>query len=185
MKHMDDNTLAAYLEGTLPEEDREWVEQAIEDDDELKAVVDEWISMADAFCVEKMMEDNSELRMEACRNIKAVMEQIDGSPNSLQKASGANYCDIPRHAEMSTMAEKQTRPFKQKWPMYRKIIVAASLLAFVSVTGIWLLNSPSDDLVTAPSFDVPMGGYPSYQPGVDSSCADFNMQYYDYIDSSK
>lgn len=130
MKTIDDNTLTAYLEGSLSDEEREWVEQAIEEDDELKAVVDEWISMADDLYAgtQQKIDDDRELRMEACKSIGAVMDQLKSEHDAAAK---------------------------HKWLSYRKILVAASLLTFVSVTGIWLLNSSADD-VYAPSPCVPM-----------------------------
>lgn len=158
MKTIDDNTLAAYLEGTLPDEEREWAEQAIEEDDELKAVVDEWISMADDLYAgtQQKINNDRELRMEACKSIGTVMEQV--------KSVSGYYT-----------------PSKQKWPIYRKILVAASLLSFVSVTGIWLFRSPSDSIQpigaiqSAPSFDVPMGGDNMSWTTEDTTIVDTNL----------
>ena len=150
MKHMDDNTLAAYLEGTLPEEDREWVEQAIEDDDELKAVVDEWIAMADDFCDNTMAQGGPALEMEACRSIGKVMEQLKQESANYGRAA-TEYAAMPACAS----APAPGRSLKRKWPTYRKILIAASVVAFVGVTGIWLLQGPTER--SAPSFGIPMG----------------------------
>ena len=150
MKHMDDNTLAAYLEGTLPEEDREWVEQAIEDDDELKAVVDEWISMADDFCDNTMAQGSHASEMEACRSIGKVIVQLKQESANYGRAA-TEYAAMPACAS----APAPGRSLKRKWPTYRKILIAASVVAFVGVTGIWLLQGPTER--SALSFDIPMG----------------------------
>lgn len=172
MKRIDDNTLAAYLEGSLPQEEREWVEQTIEDDNELKAVVDEWISMADDFALEQMPKDNNTLQMEACKTIGKVMEQINRPPYGYRKAAGAEYS--PQHAAMPAMKEeRKTRP-NRHWPTYRRIIVAASLLAFVSVSGIWLFKSPEEGLMSSPTFDVQKGNYNCNTTGNDTVSTEQN-----------
>lgn len=183
MNRIDDNTLAAYLEGNLSDEERERVEQAIEEDDELKAVVDEWISMADEMyaSTKQEIEDDRELRMEACRSIGAVMEQVKSESGYYKKAVGADFAVAPNQAEAPT----KTSQLKQKWPIYRKILIAASVLAFVSVTGIWLFRSSSDGIQpigtfrSAPSFDVPMGGdYMICEPQ-DTTDADTCLESFD------
>ena len=150
MKHIDDNTLAAYLEGTLQEEDREWVEQAIEDDDELKAVVDEWISMADDFCDNTMAQGSPASGMEACRSIGKIMEQLKHESAKYGRAA-TEYAAMPACAA----APARGSALKRNWPLFRKVIVAACLIAFVGGTGIWLLQGPTE--MSAPSFDMPMG----------------------------
>ena len=149
MKRIDDNTLAAYLEGTLPDEDREWVEQAIEEDDELKAVVDEWIAMSDAFCDNSMALNNDASRMEACRSIGTVIEQIKAESGQMRVAA---QTAMPAYAERAACAS----PTKPKKPIIRRVLIAASLLAFVGVTAIWLLQGPTNDSST--NFDIPLGG---------------------------
>lgn len=185
MSKIDDNTLAAYLEGTLSDEDREWVEQAIEEDDEAQAVVDEWISLADSLCVENTIGDDGELRMEACRTIGKVMEQIKERSASnkvaartampaAERATG-RVAAMPTYKEIRACAAK---PAKRKVITLRRVLIAASLLAFVSVTGVWLLQSPTDR--SAPSFSVPMGGDYMACPPEDTIVSDSTMQFNDY-----
>lgn len=172
MSKIDDNTLAAYLEGNLPDEDREWVEKAIEEDEESQAVVDEWIAMADDFCVENAREDDSELRMEACRTIGEVMNRVKRESEYGQVAARAA---MPAEEERRAVASK---PTIIKMFTLRRVLVAASLLAFVSVTAVWLFRSPADR--SAPSFDVPMGGDYMACPPEDTIVADSTMQFDDY-----
>lgn len=185
MSKIDDNTLAAYLEGTLLDEDREWVEHAIEEDEESQAVVDEWIAMADDFRVESTIEDNSDLRMEACRTIGAVMEQIKERSGSNMVAARAAMPAAERAtgrvAAMPVYEERRAgaaKPVKRKVITLRRVLIAASLLAFVSVTGVWLLQSPAER--SAPSFSVPMGGDYMACPPEDTIVADSAMQFNDY-----
>lgn len=155
MNRIDDNTLAAYLEGSLPDEERNLVEQAIEEDDELKAIVDEWISMADDIYKVESQADDRELRMEACRSIGAMMEQV-------KRESGAR--EVVASAAMPERFSRRVAA-KSRWPLYRKILVAASVLAFVSATGIWLFQSPEDGKRSAPLFNMPKEGvYKNYSP---------------------
>lgn len=172
MSKIDDNTLAAYLEGTLPDDDREWVEQAIEEDEESQAVVDEWIAMADDLCVENTIEDDRGLRMEACRTIGEVMDRVKRE---------SEYGQVVARAAMPAQEERRAaaaKPTIIKMFTLRKVLVAASLLAFVSVTAVWLFKSPADR--SAPSFDVPMGGDNMACPPEDTIVADSTMQFDDY-----
>lgn len=172
MSKIDDNTLAAYLEGTLPDEEREWVEQAIEEDEESQAVVDEWIAMADDFCVENAIEDDSELRMEACRTIGEVMNRVKRE---------SEYDQVAVRAAMIAPGKQRTvaaKPTIIEMFTVRRVLVAASLLAFVSVTVIWLLNGSNDGV--PPSFDVPMSGDYMACPPEDTIDADSTMQFNDY-----
>lgn len=176
MNRIDDNTLAAYLEGSLPDEERNQVEQAIEEDDELKAIVDEWISMADDIYKVESQDDDRELRMEACRSIGAVMEQV-------KRESGMH--EVTASAAMPERFSRRVAAAKPRWPLYRRVLVAASLLAFVSATGIWALRSPEEGMGSAPSFDVPMGGdYMTCEPQ-DTSDADTSKWSQDYSDLYK
>jgi anti-sigma factor RsiW len=168
MNRIDDNTLAAYLEGSLPDEERILVEQAIEEDDELKAIVDEWISMADDIYKVESQDDDRELRMEACRNIWAVMEQV-------KRESGAR--EVVASAAMPERFSHRVAAAKPRWPLYRRVLVAASLLAFVSATGIWALRSPEEGMGSAPSFDVPMDGDYMSCPTEDTTIVNTNMQF--------
>ena len=172
MSKIDDNTLAAYLEGTLSDEDREWVEQSIEEDEESQAVVDEWIAMADDFCVENALEDDSELLMEACRTIGEVMNRVKRESKYGQVAARAA---MPAQEKQRSVADK---PPIIKMFTLRRILVAASLLAFVSVTAVWLFRSPAD--ISAPSFDLPMGDDYMACPPEDTTVADSTMQFNDY-----
>lgn len=171
MSRIDDNTLAAYLEGTLSEEDRELVEHAVEEDDELKEIVDEWIYMADAFVYNNIQEDDKELRMEACRTIGEVMKRVKRESEYNRVAARAA---MPAQEEHCAVAAK---PPIIKMFAIRRILVAASLLAFVSVTAIWMFQSPADK--SAPSFNVPMGGDYMACPPEDTIIADSTMQFYD------
>jgi anti-sigma-K factor RskA len=45
MHKIDDNLLAAYLEGNLDEKEAEMVEQAIDEDEDLQAIVDDWVGI--------------------------------------------------------------------------------------------------------------------------------------------
>ena len=187
MNRIDDNILAAFLEGSLPDEEREWVEQAVEEDDELKVVVDEWISMADNLyaATKPEMGDDRELRMEACRSIGTVMEQVKRESRRHEVAACAA---MPEQEERRACAAKPARisSLKQKWPTYRKILVAASVLAFVSAAGIWLLRSPDDTIRSAPSFDMPMSGnYKTCEPGFDSTFVDTSLQFQDFSELYK
>lgn len=172
MSKIDDNTLAAYLEGTLPDKDREWVEKAIEEDEESQAVVDEWIAMADDLCVENALDDDSELRIEACRTIGEVMNRVKRESEYGQVAARAA---MPAQEEHRAVVAK---PAIIKMFTLRRVLVAASLLAFVSVTVVWLFKSPADR--SAPSFDVPMGGDYLACPPEDTIVADSTMQFNDY-----
>ena len=165
MNKIDDNTMAAYLEGSLNDEERERVERIIEGDDELKAVVDEWISMADDLYAKTNQKtaDGRELRMEACRSIVAVMKQMK------------RESEIHEVAACAANTERAAVN-KSRWPLYRKIIVAASIMAIVSAMGIWLFRSPEDGIRSAPSFVVPIGGdYMSFEPD-DTAIIDTSMQ---------
>lgn len=183
MKRIDDNTLAAYLEGILSDEERERVELAVEENDELKAIVDGWISMADDLyaSTKQEMEDDRELRMEACRNIKTVMEKVKLESGYKKMAAGAEYAAMPSKAAMPVMDEDGSSSLRRKWPLYRRILLAASVLAFVSATGIWLLRSPEDGLRSAPSFDMPMDGDTmTCEPGLDTTNVDTIVLLPDY-----
>ena len=148
MKHIDDNTLAAYLEGTLPDSDRKWVEQAIEENDELKSVVDEWIALSDVFCTNSMPLNNNESRMEACHSINKVIEQLKAESGQLRVAAPAA---MPAYTERAGSAP----PSKPRKFVIRKALIAASVLAFVGVTAIWILQSPPD--ASSPNFNIPLG----------------------------
>ena len=145
MNQIDDNTLAAYLECTLSDEERERVEQAIEEDDELKAVVDEWLSMADCFCAEYRMADDSNYRMEACSTIGEVMSGLEREPDARQVTTSG------------TSQVVGSKPVRHNVFTIKRILVAASLLVFVSVVATLILKGSDEGGV--PSFDVPMGGY--------------------------
>ena len=177
MSKIDDNTLAAYLDGNLPDEDREWVEKAIEEDEESQAVVDEWIAMADDFCVENALDDDNDLRMEACRTIGEVMNRVKRE---------SEYGQVAARAAMPTQEEQRAvaaKPTIIKMFTLRRVLVAASLLAFVSVTAVWLLQSPADR--SASSFDVPMGCDCMTCPPEDTIVADSTMQFDDYSEFYK
>lgn len=127
MNRLDDNMLAAYLEGSLSEEEREWVEKEIEEDDELKDIVDEWISMADDLYAETQQGnfDVKSVQMEACESIGRVMEQVKRETD----CNKVSACDgMPRIVKRAALQKRRS------W--YQVIIVAASLLAFISVTGL-------------------------------------------------
>ena len=65
----------------------------------------------------------------------------------------------------------------------RRVLVAASLLAFVSVTGVWLLQSPTEG--SAPSFDASIGGDYMACPLEDTIVTDSAMQFNDYSELYK
>jgi len=50
MKSIDDNLLAAYLEGNLDEKDTKAVEEIIESDPELIEFIEEWVEINDSIC---------------------------------------------------------------------------------------------------------------------------------------
>lgn len=129
--------------------------------------------------------NDSELRMEACRTIGAVMEQIKERSGSnrvaAQAAMPAAERAMGRVAAMPAYEERcacAAKPAKRKVITLRRVLIAASLLAFVSVTGVWLLQSPADR--SAPSFDVPMGGDYMDCPPEDIIIADSTMLFDDY-----
>lgn len=121
MKSIDSNMLAAYLEGSLEESDARQIEQAIEQDDELKFIVDEWVSMADVFLSKSDCENDRESINEACRNIGSVMTKAQRSDKVL----------------------------------LLRMLMVASLFAFVSVTAIWLFVERGG--VDVQTLDQPMG----------------------------
>ena len=155
MQYIDSNKLAAYLDGTLSKKERENVEEAIEHSDELKAIVDEWILMLSDMSNAEYREDDRDLRKEACERIHDVMCTIKQPDDEVQVAASASPHGFN----------------------YRKILVAASVLAFVSMAIIWMFNgswnSPS-------SSDVPMGmDFEECQSPsvVDTTVNDTCMQY--------
>ncbi len=87
---------------------------------------------------------------------------------------------MPAEEERRAVAAK---PTIIKMFTLRRVLVAASLLAFVSVTTVWLLQSPADR--SAPSFDVPMGGDYMACPPEDTIVADSTMQFDDYSELYK
>ncbi len=128
MNQIDDNTLTAYLEGSLSPKDSLKVERAIEEDDELKAVVDGWLDMVDAMCDEMQQEDDNTSRMEACKSIGKVMGGIKEAP------------------------KRRVMLFKPDENHFKKILVAASLITFVNLAIVWFLNNTDNTT----SYDVPM-----------------------------
>ena len=143
MNRIDDNTLAAYLEGSLPEDEKLIVDKAVENDDELKAVVDNWIAMADDLYAAKYQEYDEATQQEANRSIAAVMQKVR---RRAQAADRVACCQAPARAySMPHKRKLEEETSKKKgWPLYQKIIVAASLVAFVGATGVVLLNLNSN-----------------------------------------
>lgn len=150
---IDNNKLAAYLDGTLSKKEREKVEEAIEHSDELKAVVDEWILMSDDMCNDECQEDDRDLRKEACECIHSVMHIIKQSEYKIQEKSASSHKYI-----------------------YRKFLVAASILVFVSAAIMWMFNSPWNK--PSSSFDVPMNSdFGENQSKTDTTVIDSCAQY--------
>lgn len=102
MNSLDDNLLAAYLEGNLDEEDAKAVEEIIESDPRLIEFVKEWVAINDSIC-------------------SSLPYREKETP-----ASGEIVKDLIPHSR----------------PMWRPYLIAASLLAFVSIPAILLFRNP-------------------------------------------
>lgn len=102
MKNLDDNLLAAYLEGNLDEEDTKAVEEIIESDPELIEFIEEWVAINDSIC-------------------SSLPWKEEGTP-----ASGE-------------IVKELIPSLRPSWKPY---LIAASLLAFVSIPAILLFRNP-------------------------------------------
>lgn len=170
MKKIDNITLASYLDGTLSDNEREEVENAIENDEELKSVIDDWVSMADDVYFDATQNGNTDYRMEACRSINAVMDSIKDKANNERVAAA--------QAATPVYDERRIAAAKPKY-IFRKVLVAASLITFVGVTVLWLFNSSGDN--STQSFGSPMNGeYLNHQPTPDTFTLDTMPTLNDY-----
>lgn len=104
MKSIDDNLLAAYLEGNLDEEDAQAVEEIIESDPELLEVIEEWVAINDTMCASLPWKEEQ------------------------SAATG------------ETIKEIMPKP-RPGWLPY---LIAASLLAFISIPAVFLLRGPQN-----------------------------------------
>lgn len=103
MKSIDDNLLAAYLEGSLDEEDTKAVEEIIESDPELIEFIEEWVAINDSICSSLPWKEEEET-----------------------PASGEIVKELIPHPH----------------PSWKPYLIAASLLAFVSIPAILLFRNP-------------------------------------------
>lgn len=110
MKSLDDNLLAAYLEGSLDEEDTKAVEEIIESDPELMEFIEEWVAINDSIC-----------------------------------------SSLPwKEEETPASGEIVKKLFPSPRPSWKPYLIAASLLAFVSIPAILLFRNPQE----SPSYGV-------------------------------
>lgn len=104
MKSIDDNLLAAYLEGNLDEEDTQAVEEIIESDPELLEFVEEWVAINDTMCA-------------------SLPWKEEQSP-----ATGEIIMEI----------------IPKPRPVWRPYLIAASLLAVISIPAVLLFRGSHD-----------------------------------------
>ncbi len=102
MKNLDDNLLAAYLEGNLDEEDTKAVEEIIESDPELIEFIEEWVAINDSIC------SSLPWKEEETPASGEIVKELIPSPR----------------------------------PSWKPYLIAASLLAFVSIPAILLFRNP-------------------------------------------
>ena len=77
MIEIDDNKLASYFEGTLNNEERAEVEEAIEHDDMLKSIVDGWISSINVeFQLHEEHSKTDVIDMSALKSIRSIMNRV-------------------------------------------------------------------------------------------------------------
>ena len=103
MKNLDDNLLAAYLEGNLDEEDTKAVEEIIESDPELIEFIEEWVAINDSICSSLPWKEEEETPASG-----EIVKELIPSPR----------------------------------PSWKPYLIAASLLAFISIPAIILFRTP-------------------------------------------
>lgn len=116
-KNIDDNLLAAYLEGNLNEEETEMVEQAIDADKDLQAIVDEWLEIQENLIAQEI-------------RLRKVAES---------KVSTGYECATPSYKSTS----RQTTGGAQK-KNWRYVVMAASVLVLVGLGIFWILQNSND-----------------------------------------
>ncbi len=122
MHKIDDNLLAAYLEGNLNEKEAEMVEQAIDADKDLQAIVDEWVNIQDNLIARKV---KANIAASEEYKVCAGNERVYHSPTPFD-AGGAS------------------RKKGGKKKNLRYIIMAASVLVMAGLGIFWILQNSKD-----------------------------------------
>lgn len=147
MKRLDDNLLAAYLEGSLDEEDTKAVEEIIESDPELLDFVAEWVAMNETMLSLPWDEEKSEATGEHVEKLLPLVRPA--ARPAAKAASGYDHIPMPDSGyEAASPVASNSRP------AWRKFLIAASILAFVCIPMVILIRNQQSIL--------PSGGGPNY-----------------------
>lgn len=123
MHKIDDNLLAAYLEGNLNDKETEMVEQAIDTDKDLQAIVDDWVAIQANIIAQKVKAD-----IAAREHYKTC-------------AGNESVCHSPSPFDTNDAKRKTGGAQKKNW---RSIIMAASVFVLAGLAAFWILHKPND-----------------------------------------
>lgn len=136
MKRIDDNLLAAYLEGSLDEEENKAVEEIIESDPELLKFVAEWVALNETMLSLPKDEEQFEATGEHIEKLLPYVRPETRVPHpDIRVASGYDY--MPTPAPSYEAARPAAGNSRHVW---RKFLVAASILAFICIPMIILIR---------------------------------------------
>lgn len=137
MKRIDDNLLAAYLEGSLDEEESRAVEEIIESDPELLDFVAEWVALNETMLSLPREEGKAVATGEHVEELLPFVRPVPLVADRPAARAASGY------DQMSTTAPsyEAARPAAgNSRPVWRKFLVAASILAFVCIPMIILMR---------------------------------------------
>ncbi len=122
MHKIDDNLLAAYLEGNLNAAEAEMVEQAIDADKDLQAIVDEWVNIQDNLIAQKV---KANITSREAHKVCSGNEGVYHSPVTFDTGG----------------ASRKKNRQKKNW---RYVVMAASMLVLVGLGVFWILQNSND-----------------------------------------
>lgn len=137
MKSIDDNLLAAYLEGRLNEEDAKTVEEIIESDPELLDFVAEWVALNETMLSLPKEEEEAVATGEHVKTLLPFVRPVARVASRPAARAASDYDHMPTLAPSCEQTRSAAGSSRPKW---QKILIAASVLAFISIPMIMLIR---------------------------------------------